>query len=114
MDASFAKLPPAPYYAAIFSSRRRSGDSGYESTAARMLELAAQQNGYLGAETARGDDGFGITVSYWRGEAAILAWKQQAEHRIAQLTGHRDWYAHYEIRIARVERAYGRRTRSND
>src|SRR3546814_11378097 len=61
----------------------------------------------LGAESTRGDDGFGITVSYWRDEAAIRAWKQQAEHRIAQQIGRRDWYAHYEIRIARVERAYG-------
>src|SRR3546814_4115367 len=107
MDASFAKLPTPPYYAVIFSSRRTAIAAGYEAAAARMLELAAQQDGYLGAESTRGDDGFGITVSYWRDEAAIRAWKQQAEHRIAQQIGRRDWYAHYEIRIARVERAYG-------
>lgn len=108
MDASFAKTPVPPYYAVIFSSRRTTIDNDYEATAARMLELAALQDGYLGAESARGDDGFGITVSYWRDEAAISAWKRQAEHRIAQQIGRDDWYAHYEIRIARVERAYGR------
>lgn len=108
MDASFAKTPVPPYYAVIFSSRRTTIDNDYEATAARMLELAALQDGYLGAESARGDDGFGITVSYWRDEAAISAWKRQAEHRIAQQIGRDDWYAHYEIRIARVGRAYGR------
>ena len=30
-----------------------------------MLELARQQPGFLGVESARGEDGFGITVSYW-------------------------------------------------
>lgn len=114
MDASFAKLPAPPYYAVIFSSRRTATDAGYETTATRMLELAAQQDGYLGAESTRGDDGFGITVSYWRDEAAILAWKRQAEHRLAQQTGRRDWYAHYEIRIARVGRAYGRAALPDD
>eukprot|EP00659_Diplonema_papillatum_P020344 gene20344-31304_t len=45
-----------------------------------MLELARQQPGFLGVESARGDDGLGITVSYWSSEAEILAWKQHAEH----------------------------------
>jgi hypothetical protein len=34
-----------------------------------MVELAAEQPGYLGIETCRGEDGFGITVSYWQDEA---------------------------------------------
>jgi heme-degrading monooxygenase HmoA len=108
MKAPFAATPEPPYYAVVFSSQRTAAGAGYERTATRMLELAAQQDGFLGAETARDADGFGITVSYWRSEAAIRAWKQNAEHRIAQESGRRDWYAHYEIRIARVERAYGR------
>src|SRR3546814_19903910 len=103
----YTSLFRSHYYAGIVSSPRTAIAAGYEAAAARMLELAAQQDGYLGAESTRGDDGFGITVSYWRDEAAIRAWKQQAEHRIAQQIGRRDWDAHYEIRIARVERAYG-------
>src|SRR6218665_2853499 len=35
-------------------------------------------------------------------------WRANAEHRIAQATGRRDWYTHYETRIAKVERAYGK------
>ena len=36
-----------------------------------MVELAATQPGFLGIDSTRGDDGFGITVSYWRSEADI-------------------------------------------
>lgn len=103
---AFAKLPQPPYYAVIFSSLRTAGDHGYEAMGQRMVELAAQQAGYLGAESARNADGFGITVSYWIDEASILAWKRHAEHRIAQETGQQHWYEHYETRVAQVTRAY--------
>jgi heme-degrading monooxygenase HmoA len=72
----------------------------------RMVELAKEQPGYLGIESARSADGFGISVSYWGSLDAIAAWRRDAEHRIAQETGKRIWYSHYELRIARVERAY--------
>lgn len=101
----FAQLPAPPYYAVIFSSKRTAGDQGYGAMAERMVALAAAQPGFLGAESARGADGFGITVSYWTSEDAIAAWKADAEHRIAQEAGKASWYEHYEIRIAKVERA---------
>ncbi len=107
---AFAKLPMPPYFAVIFSSLRTPGEHGYGATADRMAALAAQQPGYLGAESTRGEDGFGITVSYWESEAAIRAWKAQSEHIIAQETGIATWYEHYEIRVAKVERAYGKKT----
>ena len=76
----------------------------------RMVELAAQQPGYLGVESTRGGDGFGITVSYWESEAAIAAWRQHAEHAAdARPTAAPHWYEHYELRVAKVERAYGKR-----
>jgi len=104
----FADLPEPPYYAVVFSSRRNDDDTeGYAAAADRMLELAAQQPGYLGAESVRDASGFGITVSYWRDEAAILAWKHQAEHAATRARGRADWYQRYELRVAKVERAYG-------
>ena len=104
---AFARLPEPPYYTVIFSSRRTPGDQGYERMAGRMAELAARQPGYLGMESARDADGFGITVSYWASLESIAAWKAVAEHRVAQEYGRTRWYEHYEVRIARVERAYG-------
>jgi heme-degrading monooxygenase HmoA len=73
-----------------------------------MMVLAARQPGFLGVESAREGAGFGITVSYWESEAAIEAWKQQADHLRVQGLGQRRWYEHYELRIARVERTYGK------
>ena len=105
---AFASTPQLPYYAVIFTSTRSDGDKGYGAMAERMAELAAQQPGYLGVESTRGADGLGITVSYWRDLDAISAWKAVAEHRIAQETGKRRWYEHYEVRIAKVERAYSK------
>lgn len=103
----FANTPQPPYYAVIFSSRRTAGDNGYGRVAERMVELAADQPGFLGVESARGEDGFGITVSYWASQEAIAAWKGNLEHVAARELGNSTWYEHYELRVARVERAYG-------
>lgn len=100
-----ATTPEPPYYAVIFTSRRTEGDDGYVEMASRMMELAQQQPGFLGVESAREE--LGITVSYWTDLASIKAWKQQAEHRLAQALGRERWYADYRVRIAKVERDYG-------
>lgn len=109
--AGFARTPRPPYYAVIFSSQRTpndadGGDNGYGETAQRMAELAARQPGFLGMESTRGSDGFGITVAYFDTEENIRAWKRNMEHAAARQKGREVWYAHYEIRIAKVERAY--------
>ena len=106
-NEDFATTPAPPYYAVIFSSRRIGQDDGYGAMSDRMVELAAQQSGYLGIESCRGPDGFGITVSYWRSEADIAAWKRNAEHEQARARGRAGWYGHFELRVVRVERAYG-------
>lgn len=100
-----AKTPPPPYYAVIFSSLRTAVEAGYHDTAQRMLELAAEQPGYLGVEGVR--EGLGITVSYWESLEAIRNWKQQSEHLLAQQQGRTDWYSAYKTRICKVERDYG-------
>ncbi len=105
----FAKTPEPPYYAVIFTNQRRAGDDGYAETADRMVELASQQPGFLGAESVRGTDGLGITVSYWASEETIAAWKANAEHSLARQKGREHWYAGFELRVAKVERAYGMR-----
>jgi len=100
------KLPEPPYYAVIFGSRRTLVDAeAYAAAAERMVELAAQQPGYLGAMSARGADGFGITVSYWASEADIASWREHAEHRLTRETGRARWYEAYTLQVARVERA---------
>lgn len=110
MDA-IASTPEPPYYAAIFTSQRTEGDRGYAHMAAHMVELAHSQPGFLGVESVRGADGSGITVSYWESEEAIRNWKTNAGHQTAQQAGQATWYADYFLRIARVERQYGKTSR---
>src|ERR1700722_5447002 len=103
-----AVTPEPPYYAVIFTSLRSEGDRGYGTMAERMLELAREQPGYLGVESVRGADGLSVTVSYWKSEEAIRNWKAQSEHQVAQDTGKKVWYADYKLRVAKVERDYGK------
>lgn len=94
------------YYAVIFTNQRAESDRGYQETAAAMEELAATMPGYVGFEAARGEDGFGIAVSYWESEEAIANWKRQVEHLAAQKRGRDEWYKDYTVRVARVTREY--------
>ena len=100
-----AATPPAPYYAVIFTSLKTEAAKGYENMSDKMVELAKQQPGYLGYESARSE--LGITVSYWQSLEAIKNWKANLDHQMAQKLGREKWYAQYKVRICRVERDYG-------
>lgn len=109
-ESSLASTPEPPYFAVVFTSIRAAGeDDGYAETADRMVELALSMPGFLGIENVRDAAGVGITVSYWTSEEAIRQWQQHAEHREAQRLGRERWYERYELRVCRVERAYGLR-----
>ncbi len=98
-----AATPRPPYYAVIFTSFRSEGDNGYAEAAAQMLDLARQQPGFLGYESARQE--MGISVSYWESLEAIRAWKEHPEHRKVQ-ENESLWYRENRIRICKVERDY--------
>lgn len=99
-----AETPQPPYYAVIFTSVRTEGDNRYAEMADHMVELAQQQDGFLGVESARNE--VGITVSYWRDLDSIKKWKFNAEHSIARAKGRETWYESFTVRIARVEKEY--------
>ncbi|GAB3025867.1 antibiotic biosynthesis monooxygenase family protein [Spirosoma pulveris] len=100
-----AATPLPPYYAVIFTSVRTDFNDGYSDMATRMVELAHEQPGFLGVESARVE--IGITVSYWETPESIRAWKEKAEHQIAQQIGRQRWYESYKVRVCKVERDYG-------
>jgi heme-degrading monooxygenase HmoA len=94
---------PARYFSVIFTAQRTLSDEDmYSLTSERMVELAQQQPGFLGLESVRGEDGIGITVSYWRDRAAIRAWRIDVEHLAAQQMGRQEFYSWYHIRVAEV------------
>ncbi|MEU1150013.1 antibiotic biosynthesis monooxygenase family protein [Streptomyces sp. NPDC005863] len=96
-----------PYHVVVFSSLRTDGDRGYGETADRMDELVSEVPGFLGVDSARTPDGLGVTVSYFRDEEAIRAWRSDLEHRAAQRRGREDWYETYVLHVAKVERSHG-------
>ena len=100
-----ANTPKPPYYAVIFSNTLTEETEGYAEMAVRMVELAAQQSGFLGYESVREE--LGITISYWSDLESIKAWKANAEHQQAQKLGHEKWYSSFKTRISKVERDYG-------
>ena len=68
-----------------------------------MVGLAQKQDGFLGLESVCGDDGLGITVSYWESRDLIIAWGKHGEHVIAKQHGRQEFYLWYQLRIAKVE-----------
>jgi heme-degrading monooxygenase HmoA len=108
LDPAFAATGGVPYTAVIFTSvRLPAADSPeYAEAARRMVELAGEQPGYLGIESAD-SGGFGVTVSYWASPEAARLWKAVGEHLAVQTLGRDRWYADYRVRIATVERDYG-------
>ncbi len=93
--------------AVIFLSRRRADDgASYAAAAEAMDALAAVQPGYRGVDSARGADGFGITVSWWADEASAVAWRAHPDHATIREWGRGHWYEGYEVAVAGVTRSY--------
>lgn len=99
-----AQIPQPSYYAVIFTSIRTEGDHGYTEMAAKMVELASKQDGFLGVESARNE--IGVTVSYWRDLESIRKWRENSDHTIAREKGRKEWYHTFKVRIAKVESDY--------
>ncbi|QDU35619.1 hypothetical protein KS4_37020 [Poriferisphaera corsica] len=96
-----------PYYAVIFTSMRTTSvENGYQQANRRLTELAKKQPGFVGIETVRQENGFGITISYWRDKQSIRAWREHTEHWIAQQMGKSKWYDWYRVQVCKVERSY--------
>ena len=93
-----------PYYAVIFTSTQSQDIDGYSEMAEKMENLAKQQTGFIGIDSARDD--VGITVSYWESLEAIKNWKANTEHLLAQQKGREQWYNWYNVKICKLEREY--------
>jgi heme-degrading monooxygenase HmoA len=97
--------PKPPYYAVIAPAELSEDIDGYGEMALKMIELAKEQPGFLGIETAIMGD-FVMAVSYWESMEAIDGWSNNARHLIAKNTAKERWFARYLTRIARVEACY--------
>jgi heme-degrading monooxygenase HmoA len=96
--------------AVIFELTPREGASErYFELAGQMREHLMQIDGFISVErfesvTQRGKY---VSLSFWRDEAAVLAWRQNAMHRQGQQEGRDAVFADYRLRVAQVLRDYG-------
>jgi heme-degrading monooxygenase HmoA len=83
----------------VFRNRKRADIDypAYDADAARMLELAQAQPGYLSFKSYAADDGEVIALSEWADEAAARAWRQVAEHAEVQGRGRAAYYESYTL-----------------
>ncbi len=96
--------PSAPFYAVIFISKKSNDLEGYEEMDARMMELAQQQEGYLGYSSVSKPEG-GIFISYWQDQESIQKWRINTEHGNAKSNAQK-WYSYYHSMISKVESSH--------
>ena len=76
--------------------------------ASLRVELEAI-DGFISVERFQSltDPGKLLSLSFWRDEAAVKAWRNQPHHRESQAAGRAGVFADYRLRIAAVVRDYG-------
>lgn len=88
----------------------------HEGAAPRYLDIAASllpdlqaMDGFVSVERfeSLARPGRYLSLSFWRDEAAVRAWRCQAHHRAAQQAGRSAVFAGYRLRVAAVLRDYG-------
>jgi len=81
----------------------------YLDFAARLRPLLEQTDGFISVERFQSisDPKRIVSLSFWRDEDAVAAWRNTAEHRAAQKAGRNGIFAGYRLRIGHIVRDYG-------
>ncbi|MBZ9672187.1 antibiotic biosynthesis monooxygenase family protein [Mesorhizobium sp. ES1-3] len=81
----------------------------YLSIAAELRPLLDGIDGFISIERFQSlaDPNRVLSLSFWRDEEAVKAWRNTEEHRQAQKAGRGGIFAGYRLRIAHVVRDYG-------
>lgn len=82
----------------------------YLDIAAHLRPLLDSIDGFISIERFESlyEPGKVLSLSFWRDEQAVEAWRQRGEHREAQARGRADIFRDYRIRVAGVIRDYGK------
>ena len=95
--------------AVIFEVEPREGEAAnYFDLAAQLKPLLAEADGFISVERFESlmTPGRYLSLSFWRDEEALKAWRNVAEHRDAQVAGRKRHFAGYRLRVAQVLRDY--------
>jgi heme-degrading monooxygenase HmoA len=85
------------------------GYDAYLAHAARLKPLLETMDGFISVERFQSitHPGTLVSLSFWRDEAAVRAWREHGEHRSTQAAGRAGIFADYRLRVAEVTRDYG-------
>jgi heme-degrading monooxygenase HmoA len=96
--------------AVIFESRPKPGRTqDYLDTAAALRPLLEGIDGFLSIERFESltEPGKILSLSFWRDEQSVEAWRRVGAHRAAQKRGREEVFGDYRLRVAAVLRDYG-------
>ncbi|MCB0509987.1 MAG: antibiotic biosynthesis monooxygenase [Chitinophagales bacterium] len=93
--------------AVIFTSQRSSYSQGYEEFNEKLESLANELPGFIQQDSSRNNDGFGISISYWKDEESAKEFKKIALHIEAQEAGRKHYYTWYHVKVCKLIREYG-------
>jgi len=90
------------------------GRQEYLDIAAALRPTLEQMEGFISIERfeSLSEKGKLLSLSFWRDDAAIAAWRQMEAHRTAQSKGRGELFRDYRLRIAAVVRDYGMNERT--
>lgn len=90
------------------------GHAEYLERAAQLAPLLAGVDGFISVErfTSLTQQGKLLSLSFWRDEAAVQAWRKQEQHRAAQRAGRGGVFDDYRLCVASVIRDYGMNDRA--
>ncbi len=91
----------------VWPAEGRTAD--YLDTAARLRGDLERMDGFVSIERFQSlaDPGKLLSISFWRDEAAVAAWRRHEGHRAAQAAGRGGIFRDYRLRVAAVIRDYG-------
>ncbi|HXJ01806.1 MAG TPA: antibiotic biosynthesis monooxygenase [Micropepsaceae bacterium] len=81
----------------------------YLAIAARLKPELERMDGFISIERFQSlsDQGKLLSLSFWRDEESVRAWRNHADHRSAQRAGRESIFRDYRLRIVSVLRDYG-------
>ncbi len=97
-------------YAVIFQLEPKAGKSQEYLDLAGLLRAELDKiDGFISIERFESisQPGKFVSLSFWRDESAILAWRSHFEHQAAQMRGRADIFSDYRLSVAEVVRDYG-------
>ena len=74
-----------PFVAVIMLDLLESSADEGPSPSDEMISIAPVQEGFLGLETTRNDQGQWVSVSYWRDDKCVAGWRKSGIGRVNQL-----------------------------